>query len=163
MNGLTLCFGKYRKYKLHQKAHRRSRKRPKPFCAYTMLACVFLILKPRQSAKLSSRNGCISQWRTNLSWAAFSQSNHVEHNACLKQQNFRQNTFRFKGCYWRFERPQSSSSNLFLYTLDFVKLNTKFIKSWPLFLLANWFERDCERALFWIQILGPNYICSLTV
>ena len=127
-----------------------------------MLACVFLILKPRQSGKQSSRNGCISQWRTNLSWAAFSQSNHVEHKPRLKQQNFSRNTFRLKGCDWRFERPQSSSSNLFLCTLIFVKLNTKFVKSWPLFYWRIGLREVMRGPFFESRFWARIFICPLT-
>ena len=48
----------------------RSRERYKPFCAYTMLAFVFLFL----IAKLSFRNVFVSQWKLQFSCAAFSQS-----------------------------------------------------------------------------------------
>ena len=49
---------------------RRSRKRPKPFCAYTMLAFVFLFL----IAKLFIHNNFGAKWSPQFSCAAFSQS-----------------------------------------------------------------------------------------
>ena len=61
---------------------RRSRKHPKPFCAYTLLARVFFWIL--RSAKLSIRNDFVSQWGTELSWAAFLQSYHYAPSIFLK-------------------------------------------------------------------------------